>query len=440
MSRQSPLDAYHFQPSDLTGKLDVSSSTIVYEKLISTLFTMLIASIPFFSVRNPTLVLSPPLLILLVIVGVVGLKSLITLRMPISISLLDIGLSCYFSIIVLNVTLLPNADGAKLALAKTGAYIGVYLFLKIMLRDISVEQIGIAARNGVLIGTCSFFVIALSCLVITGKLQLLLQGFDYYSVTRNTFLAIDTILGSGQPDDFEGRDIMRNAVAEAFTFYFLCTIVFRFEHPITNIFLLAMNLIFVICTFSRRAFYAIAIVVFGGSIRDSKSIKRAIYLAFLIGSIVASALLLEENASDSRLADFSDGGRFQQYYDAIEQFDSAPIFGIGFGAKLERGSYVHNFVLGSAAMMGIVGMLAALFIYSSTIMLFLNGLFRPRVFNTAVFLIIPILSMSIGGTFEGLFTVTGWIAIAMFSVCEEKQQATSDEFGQQQAFAKPGVE
>ncbi len=426
MSQPIHINANQLPQGGFAGVREAGPGTIAYERLIIFLFTSLIASLPFFSVRNPLLGFSIPLLVLLAIAALVGLKSMLTMRMPMSISLLDIGIICYFGVIVASVSLFQNAEGAKLAMVKTGIYIGIYACLKMTLREITVEQIGIAARNGVMTGTILFFVVALGCLLATGKLQLLLQGFNYHAVTRNTFLAIDSILGSGQPDDFEGRDVMRNAVAEAFTFYFLCTTVFQFRNPMTNIFLLAMNVIFVVCTFSRRAFYAIAIVVFGGSSRDLIGFKRAISLLLLVGSVVVTALFLEENASDSRLGDFSDGGRYQQYYDAIEQFDSSPIFGIGFGAKLDRGSYVHNFVFGSAAMMGIFGLLVALFIYSSTIILFLAGLLRPRPYNTAVFLVIPILGMTVGATFEGLFTVTSWVAIAVFLVCEEKQTESGE--------------
>jgi O-antigen ligase len=140
-----------------------------------------------------------------------------------------------------------------------------------------------------------------------------------------------------------------------------------------------------------------------------------------MGSIVGTTLFFQENIGDNRLADFSDGGRHNQYADAIQQFSSSPFVGLGFGTKLERGSYVHNFVLGSAAMMGILGLLAALYIHATLLLAFAKGLLCPRDCNAAVFLIIPILSLTVGATFEGLFTVSGWLAITLFSVCEEKQ-------------------
>ena len=383
------------------------------------LFSALIASLPFFSVRNATLILSPPLLILLLIIATVLLRSILTLRLRFSVSKFDIGVLVYLAVVSINLSTVANADGAQYAFIKTLTYVCTYFCLKQMLQDLSLDSIASSVKNGVFIGSCLFLATALVCLVLTGQIYAITK-FDYYSLTKSTFASIDAIVGSGQPDDFEGRDVMRNAVAEAFTLYFLSTLVFKFQSRVANIFILVLNISFVICTFSRRAFHAIAIVIFGGSVFDQAGLKRGLSMALLVGSIVLGSLFLHEESGENRLADLSDGGRSQQYFDALDQFSGSPWHGVGFGSKLERGSYVHNFVLGSAAMMGVAGLFAALYIYVLTIIQFLIGLAKPRVYNTATFLVIPILGMTVGATFEGLFTITSWIAFSLFSHCSNQ--------------------
>ena len=181
-----------------------------------------------------------------------------------------------------------------------------------------------------------------------------------------------------------------------------------------------MNIVFVVCTFSRRAFHAIVIVIFGGSFFDQAGLKRGLSMALLVGSVVAGSLFIQEEPGESRLADFTDSGRTEQYRQALDHFSQSPWVGTGFGSKLDRGSYVHNFVLGSAAMLGVAGLFVALYLYVSLIVQFIVGLAKPRIYNTSTFLIIPILGMTIGATFEGIFTITSWVGISLYLVCDSQ--------------------
>lgn len=396
---------------------------------MSRLFVLLLASLPFFSIRNPAIPLSLPLLILLVIAGVFLLKSLVTLKMQVSVSLLDVCVLAYLALIVVNLAFVPNAEGAKVALGKTLIYVGVYFCFKQALGELSTAEIAKAARQGAIVGTCLFVLVSFICVLLAGKLAILFSGFSYHTTTWTIFRSMDQILGSGSADSYEGRDIMRNAIAESFTLFFLVTLVFRYQNPAKSLCLQLLNVLLIIATFSRRAFYAIAIIIAAGSIKDTRGIKRGIYLLFVVGGVVAFTSLFQQEASSNRLADVSDGGRLEQYSDGVALFSNHPRLGTGFGSKLERGSYIHNFVIGSAAMMGVTGLLLALTMYTSVVAQLVRSLLRPGNFNAGVFLVIPVLSMSVGATFEGIFTITGWIGIALFSVCEENQ--LHDEINQE---------
>ena len=397
-----------------------------YQKYAVFLIALLIASLPFFSVRHPALVFSPPLLILMLISVSVMLHSILTVNLVLTLTKFDIAIIVYLGVVLINLVVVSNADGAQFAFIKTLIYVASYFCLKHTLQQLSLPQIETAAKAGVLIGSVLFLLVAIGCLIITGQINAI-TSFGYWSLTLSTFSAIDSVIGGGQNNDFEAQDIMRNAVAEAFTFYFLCTLVFKFKNQVINILILALNAIFVICTFSRRAFHAIAIVIFGGSFFDREGIMRGISMTLLIGSIVAATTLLQADPEKSRLTDMGTGGRIQQYVDAMTIFTNAPLFGEGFGSKLERGSYVHNFIFGSAAMLGISGLFAALYIYISTIFQFVTGLAKPKQFNTATFLVIPILGMTVGATFEGLFTITSWVAFSLYAVCSQRQEELETE-------------
>ena len=350
----------------------------LYHRGMAILFLLLVASLPFFSVRNPVLVLSPPLILLLLISGIVMLKAVMTFRMPISISLLDACLISYIALIVVNLAIVPNAEGAKLAFIKTVVYAFAYLCLKMSLRDLSIGQIATSARYGALLGTILFSVAVVGCVAITGRVGEL-TTFNYANFTGTIFRSIDQVLGSGAPEDFESKDIMRNAVAEAFAFFFLTTLVFRFVSPAKNMLLQLANIILVVITFSRRAFFGIAIVLAGSSFKDMRGLKRGVVAALIVAAVFASTFLLQDESSENRLLDVSDNSRSEMYADGLELFTQNPVFGTGFGSKLERGSYVHNFVIGSGAMLGMAGFLLALTIYSSVIIQFLKSLANPRI-------------------------------------------------------------
>ena len=71
-------------------------------------------------------------------------------------------------------------------------------------------------------------------------------------------------------------------------------------------------------------------------------------------------------------------------------------------------------------MLGVAGLFVALYLYVSLIIQFIVGLAKPRIYNTSTFLIIPILGMTIGATFEGIFTITSWVGISLYLVCDSQ--------------------
>ena len=387
-----------------------------YEKTVTALIVGLIASLPFYSVRNSLLVFSLPLVFLFVIAGLMLIRTIMTLRLPMAVTRFDIAILCYFSLAILSLALSPIAEGARTAFAKSAIYFATYLTLKMMLRELPIQHIKTALKTGVVVGTFSFVVTAVLCLTITGKLTSLAGSWSYSSVTITTFSSIDAVIGSQRLEDFESKNVMRNAVAETFVFYFLCTLIFRFQSQVLTVSTFATNVLLIICTFSRSAFWEVVLVVFGRILLSERGLRRGLAAICIIGGVAGSTLLIQE---ESRLGDFSGGSRLEQYTVALRQFSDSPYWGTGYASTLEGGYYVHNFVLASAAMLGFAGLIVALYVFTSTVISFLGGL-KSRELNTSIFLIIPILGMLVGSAVEGIFTITGWISFAFYAVCTEK--------------------
>lgn len=388
-----------------------------YERVAGYLVVALIASLPFFSIRNSILVLSPPLIVSLIIIASVGLRSLFTLNLTMHISKLDMALFFYIGMVLTSLMTTPNLEGAKFAFVKTVIYFAAYLALKIHLDSLSFRQVEASIKAGVLLGTVSFIGLSLFCLAYTGQLAVLYTKLNYYSTVLTIFSSIDSVFGGDRADTFESKNVMRNAVAEAFTFYFLATMIFTFRKAVIQYFVLGMNLFYVVFMFSRRAFLGIVFGVLGGTVFRGRGWQKGLAtLGIAVGVTLATISMQEE----TRLTDASDGGRLEQFTEALELFTSAPILGQGYAVKLQRETYVHNFVFASAAMLGIVGLLLALYIYTSAILAYLYGVAKAQHRDTFLLLVIPILGMSFGATVEGIFTITAWISFAIHEVCTAK--------------------
>ena len=388
-----------------------------YEKIASYLLVLLIASLPFFSIRNSVVILSPPLLVSLLIIAVVGLRAITTMQLKIRVTKLDIGFFLYIALAVVSLMATPNVEGAKFAFFKTIVYFVSYMAMKILMQELPGAILEMSIKRGVLVGTILFGTVVIVCLGITGKYSVLFQRMNYTSSTIAIFSSMDSVLGSDRSDTFAGKNVMRNAVAEAFTFYFLCALIFQFKNILLRNIVLGVNLFYVVCMFSRRAFLGIIIGVLGGTIFNARGVRQGLATIVIIGCVTLCSFAFQEQ---NRLVDASDGGRFAQFSEALEIFSASPILGSGYAAKLERETYVHNFVFASAAMLGIPGLLLALYVYTTTVLQYLIGIARSQSYESSILLVIPILGMSVGATVEGIFTITGWLVFAVHSVYSNK--------------------
>ncbi len=379
-----------------------------YQRFAAVILFMLVVSLPFFSVRNPMLRLSPPLW-MMIIVGVVGALRCLYLR-KISLDIFDFMLLGYLGIVLANCAFLPQADNQYLILAKSVVYFALFATLKQFLMDFPIAVMEKVIFRGVIVGSFGFVAIALFALWRTGNLSVLTSSWKYYTLTLQTFASIDIVFGQQRMEEFASRDVMRNAVGEVFTLYFLLAQVFRNKQiSLWPPLLLVLNGLLIVLTFSRRAFFAVAAVAMIAFKPNQQGVKRFLFTLLVLASLFTLTLFME---GDSRLIDVSGGSRMDQYTEALSTWSEKPIFGVGYGTQL-NGRYVHNFVFSSMFFMGIPGLIFSLGITGYLLFHFFKGSFLQDN-NLANLLVIPLFGLAVGATAEGIFTITQWFAIATF--------------------------
>ncbi len=412
------------------GSVGANTTEQVYQFAASATFVALIASLPFFSVRFGDS-LSIPLLILAANFGLAVLRSVTTFRFVVPMNYFDFFVLLYFIVALLSLIASPTAG--IMPLFKTAVYIAVYFGLKMTLAEFTSERTKRLAKWGVVGGTVCFCIVSATCLLLTGKISVLWGGFAYHRFTHALFSSLNTVLGGQQLQDFDGKDIMRNAVAEVFAFYVLGILAFQVRSRLVASVAIIANLFLALNMFSRRAFVSVIVGIFGGSVLRTEGLLKALVVIGIIGAVTAVVLVNQTNSRALKYGYESTQSRLQQYEEALDRFIASPVIGSGYGAKIEGGKkFVHNFILASAMMMGSPGLLLSCMIFITILASYLRGLVRSDGYDTYMLLVIPCIGLTVGGTVLGMMTVTSWVIIAIHSNC---QMNLLDEYAEEQPNA-----
>ncbi|MCP4772063.1 MAG: hypothetical protein GY879_11715 [Planctomycetes bacterium] len=376
-------------------------------------FIALIATLPLFSVRLLPGGLSLPFVFIITLALIAGLRFATTFRTAAVFSVTDGGICLY--LLAAFITLSSAADLDVFAALKSVAYFMAYLGMKMALADFSFERIKDLTRLGALVGTALFGAIALIALQQSSHVGILFGSFSYNSLTIRVFADIDAVFGQGR-ESFTSVDVMRNSVGEAFAFYVIVAMAIGYRSRVLTIGVAGANALFALAMFSRRALLAVCFGALSGTTRRGLSLRHVAALGALILAFFAM-----DSSDEARLTDFTDQARTEQYTEALERFVDSPVLGDGYGAKLSSDQYVHNFVFAGMMMMGILGLISTMVVFGSILHRFCLGLFTKQTAWTTPLLVIPLLGMAVGSTVEGIFTLTGWIALAMHDICRREE-------------------
>lgn len=393
------------------------------------LYVLLIASLPFFSIRPSGVTLSFPLILLLVIAA----YSLISLILKIKYYSNNMAFDSLLLVFILIATIYYVSGGTvdNFALVKSLTYFFVYILLKQLMIGIGYQSLINATTKGIFIGTSLYFILILYATSISGGISSIVNDLSYYGFTLKIYQAISANVLS--MDELQSADIMRNSIGEVFSFYFIFIFINNESRNkvirYNKIIFLWVNLILVLLTFSRRAFFSIATTFFISTSSSKKIFHKSLNIIAFVSVLYVFAFVF---SGESRVTNFERDNRLSQYSHVLGEISNKVFLGHGYGAKVtheNKKKYVHNFVLASWYMMGIAGLLIGLTIFLYTVKQYITPIFKNKKNNYSYLLIIPILGMSIGGTVEGMFTLTSWIIYAFYSVIkyfQEQQLKTKD--------------
>jgi len=401
--------------------MDLSKHHVKDKKtsLAELLFIGLIASLPFFSLRIGLLGVNLPLIFLAAIMVIVCLDVFIHSKIKVGFSHFDQLIVAYLFLALFSFIHTDENLHANFAFTKSILYFSSFLAVKALLATVSREKIERALLSGVILGTSLFVILAIYVLVKKNLLSNL--DFSYYGLTYKVFSGFYSLFGSN--DAIKSADIMRNAIGEVFAFYFIVIFVANIQSRWTKILYVLSNFILVISMFSRRAFLAIMATI---SIGFFRSQNRIVLLGFImvVGLGILIFLSTEGTLKGGRLTDFSDASRVSQYASAMDLLNQKPLFGHGFGFKLDGKKYIHNFILSSSVMMGVAGLVFSLAIYFFAVWRYVEGLLNKSNTPYSFLLIVPIFGMTIGSTVEGIFTPISWIIFATYEAHRRKVRAS----------------
>lgn len=400
-----------------------------FDKYIYLLF---ISTLPLFSIRGLTYGYSISVLILFIIF----LRSMGTILVPnaaFKLNRLDILLGLYILISALSVTYSSNESYGQ-AIIKSCFYFLGYLALKRHMSRTGLGEIWEYTVKGAKAGIFIFLAIAFISIVSTGIYSSIFSDLSYWGITFRVFQAINTTftVGGSGLESFTSAATMRNTIGEIFAIYVIIFLL-SLSHKLKNVNIyLFLSFGLVVFSFSRRALLAciLAYSVIGLVGNMSHTERRKQIVKLLTSLVFFLAFLYFAPEIENRFESLVMESRTTQMQYVINDLNSkTSLLGNGFGAKIPSSvpwkddTYVHNFVLGSFYMTGVVGFFLAILIYLNFIKEFFM-IWSSSKFAYRLFLLVPLIGVMVSSTVEGIFTPGIWWILALVGVFSNNRQAT----------------
>ncbi|MFK8078829.1 MAG: O-antigen ligase family protein [Granulosicoccus sp.] len=392
-------------------------------RISNAIFIFLIATLPFFTLRTNAISGS----ITHIAMILVFLYALVTLLVG-KLNLRGLGkfeLAHFLFLIIAAASVLSiNNPNASQALIKSCLYFAFYISLAAMMADYSTARLRRLLIKASIIGVTSYSILFFVALVLSGViLSMFSTGLNFYSFTFRIYQEMFGILGLNF--EITPREIRRNTIAGIFAFFFGIFLLAQTSWAGSrkrklldlNVILLGLCLMFIIALFSRRALIACVAMVIFVSLTNKVSRRRLFFILLAgAGMIVFAFAGLE---LENRFVGIESDTRFDQFTYALQAFGQNPFSGMGYAAKVLTGDrvtqelYVHNYVLSNMFMLGVPGLLFALYI------LWYMGskaalAVRVQSHSIQMLLVIPFASMMVASAVEGIYVPLTWI---IFAIC-----------------------
>ena len=381
-----------------------------YQKISHFFLTVFISTLPFSSVK--VIGGLTPTQIAMIMLGIFLIFRFINSNLRNLASGFEKSILIYLVVACISSIFSNTPSSSFFVLTKTLAYFIFYLLLLNFFNTSSKDEIRKNIFEGVFWGSIVFLFVFTYFSETPISSWLNLNTLNYNKFFYVSFKNLNIYFGNSLDNDFDGSLISRNSIGEVFVLF---TIYCSFGKY--NIFkkriIQVISVFFVFCTFSQRSILSIVFTFIFYSL-TTKSKSKIIILMKIFISICIFYLLYVINQLELGYFDVDDGDRINQYKIVLQS--SNIIFGHGYGTKLSTvtyEAYVHNFILSSYYMMGFLGLLFGLAIFINlTKNLFISLIDR----NALSFglMLIPLFSLSVGATTEGIFSLAGWLAIAFY--------------------------
>jgi O-antigen ligase len=322
---------------------------------------------------------------------------------------IDLFLVLYLGIALASTIVSPQAMGLQ-AVTKSAAYWGAFVCVAILIRDVRPALIARACVTGVVAGT-ALFAAAAVWVVASGQVSIrtLSPSSIYWDLTFPIYRGLLT--SAAGLEDVSSADVMRSAIGEVFALYGLFLLLFTRRTTKWTILLLLVVGTIAWAVASRRAGLALVLGFVLLAVRWRRK-RVGLQLVGLLAALTIGLTVLP--AYLGRFAQLGSSQRLEQFARALRLIAERPFTGHGFASQIDD-RYVHNILLGSWYMLGILGLALAVWLVGHLALHTLRSADR-RSPAVGVLLLIPLIGVSVGSTTEGTFTIVGWVSILTWSL------------------------
>lgn len=390
-------------------------------------YTFFVASFPFYSVQVFEKIPAAPVLLSVIIV-LCGIVVVLFHKIPRDLFGGIDATIVFYVFVAFCFSLYSEIPNASFVLLKTSYYTVFYLSLKLYLSPFDFTAIVRYTIAGIVIGS-TLFTMLLGLVFAENPALLMSMSFSYWGFAFEVYKSINAFFGASM-GDFESREVMRSTASEGFAF-FAIFILYYMRNQSLKRGVLAFNSIMVLVLASRRAFLALFLAL---GTRASERRNVVLTLMLLPLFLLATYMLELWSLDWGRYSDMSSEVRVLQYKLAIDGFAESPFEGQGYGAKAGE-YYVHNFVLSSSFMMGVVGLASSMAILVVIFWGVVGSLLKKRWSGLHTLLVLPVIGLLVGSTTEGIFSLISWTILALYCL-ERRTEKVHVRRGGRQAFSR----
>ena len=391
---------------------------------------LLIATLPYFSLRKLTYGISPTLVLFVIICILAACKIFIKGKIPKIYNNIDFSITIY---LILLFSLAPFSDSstAFTVVWKSIFYFLCYLSLKININNVPRKSLEKTIFIGMMFGTTTLLLLSIVALVSAGKTTVLFSKINYWDFTFQIYKSIHDLFTYDNTEALRGYDLMRTTMSETFTFYLVIAACFAVQtKKVSGWFFVVVNTTLVLLMFSRRYF---SLILLAAIVLTIKSLSKRPVIAFIFSAIIITSgiFVFSTLLKDSRLLDTNIESRMSQVSAITSSTISEVLTGRGVGTKTDQQKYIHNFIASSFYTAGLPGLITSMFVFLTIVFAYLKSKKVLRAHIGYCAMLMPFTAMLVGSTSEGILSPVSWIILALFCVSQinESQKIKTNTLG-----------